>query len=364
MDQYADTQGVTEHQPGQMRKAVRAEKEKREQRKKDSSSINRLKNYDITKIEPPWVDVTTVMMRNLPNKYTQQMLLAELADLGFHLEAHFDFFYLPMDHTNAANLGYCFINFVETSVANSFAAALTGKRMRRFNSNKTVIIMPASIQGYERNYHYYSATRVAQAEEFSYRPIFSRSLATGSKAARQRHLESGKPSAQRQARGQKGPEMPKAAGAARHLVHLDAATASQGFHTLLEQADIGQWVRPSLAQEEALLSEAMDALWLHPTATDCWELAHEAPEPARGQENALDAICPSCGSDCGSRHKYCCNCGAGLHPREGLQGWEEDSHRATSPREKVPSDLDVLRGRMMLLAALEEMQNRNLGASS
>mmetsp|Transcript_86572 Transcript_86572/g.225930 ORF Transcript_86572/g.225930 Transcript_86572/m.225930 type:complete len:437 (+) Transcript_86572:217-1527(+) len=118
--------------------------------------------------------VTTVMMRNLPNKYTQQMLLEELQMHGFNLQADFDFFYLPMDHSNAVNLGYCFINFVDTPVANAFAGCFMGKRMRRFNSSKTVVVMPASIQGYERNYGYYSSTRVAQAEDPQYRPLFAR----------------------------------------------------------------------------------------------------------------------------------------------------------------------------------------------
>ncbi|CAE8681700.1 unnamed protein product [Polarella glacialis] len=135
-------------------------------------ALNQLKNNDITSKEPPWNDVTTVMMRNLPNKYRQQMLLDELQDVGFRLAADFDFFYLPMDHSNAANLGYCFINFVETKMANAFAAAFQGKKMRRFNSHKTVVVMPASIQGYERNYRYYSSTRVAMAEDPAYRPLF------------------------------------------------------------------------------------------------------------------------------------------------------------------------------------------------
>ena len=72
----------------------------------------------ILKQEPPWNDVTTVMMRNLPNKcakkkrtrrswrfrYRQQMLLDELADAGFRVQSDFDFFYLPMDHSRAVKL--------------------------------------------------------------------------------------------------------------------------------------------------------------------------------------------------------------------------------------------------------------------
>lgn len=155
--------------------AARDLRERLERRQRDGQ-LSKLKDESITHQEPPWIDVTTVMMRNLPNKYTQQMLIQELQDAGFYLELDMDFFYLPMDHSNCANLGYCFINFTKTSRANDFAAAFSGKRMRRFNSNKTAVIMPASIQGYERNYHYYVSTRVAQASDPQFRPIFTRSL--------------------------------------------------------------------------------------------------------------------------------------------------------------------------------------------
>jgi len=135
---------------------------------------NFMKNNEITHQPPPWTNVFTVMMRNLPNKYTQHMLLDELQLNKFRLQHEFDFFYLPMDHYSAVNLGYCFINFVDPCVANAFAAAFQGRRMRHFNSQKTIVVMPASMQGFEKNYAYYSSTRVAQAEDPQYRPIFTR----------------------------------------------------------------------------------------------------------------------------------------------------------------------------------------------
>merc|ERR1719189_2311104 len=135
---------------------------------------NYMKNNEITHQPPPWTDVTTVMMRNLPNKYTQHMLLDELQMNKFRLQHEFDFFYLPMDHYSAVNLGYCFINFVDPCVANAFAAAFQGRRMRHFNSQKTIVVMPASMQGFEKNYAYYSSTRVAQTDDPQYRPIFTR----------------------------------------------------------------------------------------------------------------------------------------------------------------------------------------------
>lgn len=134
--------------------------------------MSKIKDTSITSKEPPWTDVTTVMMRNLPNKYHQSKLLEELREAGFNFQNHFNFFYLPMDHSSAANLGYCFINFLDTEITNAFADTFAGRRMRRFNSSKTVVVMPASVQGYERNFAYYSSTKVVQAADPQYRPLF------------------------------------------------------------------------------------------------------------------------------------------------------------------------------------------------
>ncbi|CAE8740656.1 unnamed protein product, partial [Polarella glacialis] len=57
---------------------------------------------------------TTVMLRNIPNKYTRQMLIDQLHSLGFL--GDIDYLYLPIDFANRCNVGYCFVN-LRTSVA-------------------------------------------------------------------------------------------------------------------------------------------------------------------------------------------------------------------------------------------------------
>jgi len=53
---------------------------------------------------------TTIMLRNLPNNYTQDMLLDLIDWAGF--AGKYDFLYLPMDFQTHAALGYAFVNLV------------------------------------------------------------------------------------------------------------------------------------------------------------------------------------------------------------------------------------------------------------
>ena len=88
--------------------------------------------------------MTTCMIRNIPNKYTQQMLLALINETHFGL---YDFFYLRMDFKNRCNVGYAFINFTDHRHIISFYQRLAGKRWARFNSEKICEISYAKIQG-------------------------------------------------------------------------------------------------------------------------------------------------------------------------------------------------------------------------
>merc|ERR1719460_2665095 len=64
---------------------------------------------------PPDEWRTTVMIRNMPNNYTRQMLLELVDSMGF--AGTYDFAYLPVDFQSQAGLGYAFLNF--TSIANA-----------------------------------------------------------------------------------------------------------------------------------------------------------------------------------------------------------------------------------------------------
>ncbi|XP_020089117.1 protein MEI2-like 2 isoform X2 [Ananas comosus] len=87
---------------------------------------------------------TTLMIKNIPNKYTSKMLLAVIDE--YHAGTY-DFFYLPIDFKNKCNVGYAFINMVSSAHVISFCEAFNGKKWEKFNSEKVVSLAYARIQG-------------------------------------------------------------------------------------------------------------------------------------------------------------------------------------------------------------------------
>ncbi len=55
---------------------------------------------------------TTIMLKNIPNKFDQQVVLDLINE--DHL-GKYDYFYLPMDLRTSCNVGYAFINFAHPS---------------------------------------------------------------------------------------------------------------------------------------------------------------------------------------------------------------------------------------------------------
>jgi len=66
----------------------------------------------------------SVMMRNVPNCYTRDMLV-DLLDAEGYLGS-FDFLYIPIDFRRGLSLGYAFLNFTSPSIAEGFRMHFTG----------------------------------------------------------------------------------------------------------------------------------------------------------------------------------------------------------------------------------------------
>jgi len=81
---------------------------------------------------------TTVMLRNLPNNYTREMVLAMLDDAGF--AGSYNFLYLPIDFKTQACLGYAFVNLVEPSEVPKFWETFNGFAKWAFTSKKVCCV--------------------------------------------------------------------------------------------------------------------------------------------------------------------------------------------------------------------------------
>lgn len=96
---------------------------------------------------------TTAMLRNLPNKYMRDKLIARLNECGF--KGDMDFIYLPIDFRNKCNVGYCFVNFRTEEACTRFVMEFNGmqssKMLPGFNSRKVLEVSPARVQGLQPN---------------------------------------------------------------------------------------------------------------------------------------------------------------------------------------------------------------------
>lgn len=99
-------------------------------------------------VPPALDDEITLMVRNIPNKYTPQAFLEEI----WAWRTHFTFFYLPIDFKNRCNLGYAFVNFSSRAAATKFADQLDGQKLPLFEkSEKVLVVQPARVQGLGAN---------------------------------------------------------------------------------------------------------------------------------------------------------------------------------------------------------------------
>jgi hypothetical protein len=109
---------------------------------------------------------TTCMIKNIPNKYTLEMLIELLNEDHY---GAYDFVYLRMDFQNNCNVGYAFVNFIDVEYVHEFYIKIHGMAWKRFSSRKIAELTYASIQGLDSLKRKFRRSGVMSEHE-SYRP--------------------------------------------------------------------------------------------------------------------------------------------------------------------------------------------------
>ena len=86
---------------------------------------------------------TTIMIRNIPIKYTDEILNESLAEF----DGKYDCLYMPYDYEKNGNKGYAFINFVNPLHILYFYEKFNGKKWAHFESSKICELNCAHFQG-------------------------------------------------------------------------------------------------------------------------------------------------------------------------------------------------------------------------
>ena len=111
---------------------------------------------------------TTLMIKNIPNKYTISTFLEEI---NGNFKDTYDIFYLPIDYINKCNLGFAFINFVEPLHIIYFYELYTGKRWKKFNSDKICELLYAKFQGKKELIAHFEKGKVLSFDSEDKRPL-------------------------------------------------------------------------------------------------------------------------------------------------------------------------------------------------
>ncbi|XP_023644151.1 protein terminal ear1 homolog [Capsella rubella] len=128
---------------------------------------------------------TTVMIKNLPNKYSQKLLLKmldkhcndcnkEIIKEGNKTAmSSYDFVYLPIDFSNKCNVGYGFVNMTSPEAVWRLYKTFHNQRWGVFNSRKICEVTYARIQGLESLKEHFKNARLpgVDMEQNKYTPV-------------------------------------------------------------------------------------------------------------------------------------------------------------------------------------------------
>ncbi|XP_010682354.2 protein terminal ear1 [Beta vulgaris subsp. vulgaris] len=125
---------------------------------------------------------STVMIKNIPNKYSQKLLLnmldnhcihcnEQIADAGDDQPlSSYDFVYLPIDFNNKCNVGYGFVNMTSPEATLRLYKSFHHQHWEVFNSRKICEVTYARVQGLEALKEHFKNSKFA-CENDEYLPV-------------------------------------------------------------------------------------------------------------------------------------------------------------------------------------------------
>lgn len=119
-----------------------------------------------------WTGVVTLMVRNIPRRFTQLMFVKSVNDWGY--EGFYDFLYLPFDRKKGTNNGYGFINFIDVHHCKAFRDGFDGAYLDRSVKfrGQPLRVSPATVQGYQANYEHFVQTKTGRKHDPQFSPLF------------------------------------------------------------------------------------------------------------------------------------------------------------------------------------------------
>lgn len=106
---------------------------------------------------------TTVMLKNVPLKYTQRKLLRELLAAGF--QGKMDFIYLPLDPRTRSSRGFAFCNFSNPQAAERFYSCFHRRFLKAHSAEAPLEVAVAEVQGFEENVEHYFEVKESRKEK-------------------------------------------------------------------------------------------------------------------------------------------------------------------------------------------------------
>ena len=137
-------------------------------------------NVDIKKILSLEDNRTTMMIKNIPNKFSRDLLIKTINQ---NFEGTYDLFILPTDGNRNKNFGYSFINFTYSYYIPYFYYMFNGKKWSSTNSQKICEITYSKVQGkvnlighYPNKIIYHNTVKINEEQKFiipnEYKKIF------------------------------------------------------------------------------------------------------------------------------------------------------------------------------------------------